>query len=136
MANRKSTKLQIKSFQILANASKHTRTRQNLESICIALLGPNLNDHLKSNKLPLFINGITCKYNDVTYILQNNKTSWVLKSHFLLSYDYKYPHNYHCNLIFCCTGPTDSKFLANQNNTDFTYKHFCYHSWLFLFRLQ
>ena len=46
-------------WSILANASKYTRTRKNLEALYIALLRPSLNDQLKSNKLLLFRNGIT-----------------------------------------------------------------------------
>ena len=44
---------------ILVNAFNHTRTRNNLEAIFIALLRPSLNNHLKSNKLLLFRNSIT-----------------------------------------------------------------------------
>ena len=43
---------------MLANASKHTSTRKNLEAAYIALMRPSLNDQLKS-KIFLFRNGIT-----------------------------------------------------------------------------
>ena len=46
-------------WAILANASKHTGTRKNLQAIYIALLTPNVKDQLKSNRLYLFQNDMT-----------------------------------------------------------------------------
>ena len=46
-------------WNIIANASKYTQTRKNLESLFIAQYRPSLNDQTKFNKLLLFRNGIT-----------------------------------------------------------------------------
>ena len=45
-------------WTILANASKHTRTRKNIEGIYIPLVRPSLNNQLKPSKVLIFRNGI------------------------------------------------------------------------------